>query len=576
MQLGRTIRKAFAAYSPKNPFEVAKEEIKDITPSPSKEIETNFGSITIDYNNRSIIGMGNGKRFTISTVVPISVTQYIDMILEEEVFYEIEFERIDKGHVDNFKLKGNIKEIGSKIQKMGYVGHPSYFMSSLVLLVSDLLTNTNGKVVRGIFRSGVFWNNDLKKLFINQIEYVTPTSNEVKTALEYIEFIINDLFRGNHMTVNKGLGTKERTYEDLRKILISVFKWSLGAPLTFASKQRFGANANKEYQTPLLLGDRDTYKTSILEAMLSMWRNYGENVLAAGEMDTEKQLARTMEATTLPCVGDEAGHIMSQESLTTMLKTSTTSTTSRTRERDGASERSLALRTPALTTNISAGSLNKTGLNRFQLIVLTYSMSFYKNLTKEEKRRYKEEKVNFGDKLQPIADYLFYYWSTIEEEESKQLMIGDVDEIGTMLIKELYDYADLEIPTMMSEFYYENDDLVENPELIDKEFIKDAMQKSLFKYIKQLQSENFRDFEDYSPNYRIEHAINKSPAMVLFNGYVYLTSAISRIAQMQDKFTHKQIGEKLGYKITKIPKAAPMGGAKAIKIPEEQFKAMVM
>jgi hypothetical protein len=568
--LGRTLPTKLCRTN-NNPFEVAESEISNIKPAEMEIIHMASGAFQVDNINKKIIGLKGKEQveYTIASIIPIEVTIYIDMILENRVFYGIKFQRIDRANrIETMELEGDILEITNQIIKMGYVAAPTMFRSALNLLVEKILKTDNGTEERGIFRKGIFYNETTDSLFLSKIEYTKPSPIEVKEALECLDYYIQTLFRGK-MVDNLGMPV----YKELREIIVTCLKWSLVAPLGFATKMKYGENANKEFKYPILLGDTDTYKTSILEMVLSIWGNYGKTVIAAGNLDTEKQLAERMGESTLPFCGDEAGHILTQHNIVTLLKTATVDKILRTRMYEGVHESSLALRSPSLTTNDKASGINETILNRYLLIVITYSMSFYKTLTKEEKEKWKREKIHFSDKLNPIARYLFWYFENITGASMDEVMIGDNNSAGTVLLDKLYSYAEIEKPEYMND-YYEEPEILDDPELKDQMFIKDAFNRYAFKYVKDARYNN--EVED-----AIQLIVSKSDWLYYDEQGkggkdFYIVNGVQHISHLQGMFTYKQLREKMGKPEVRMPKTIHKKRPKSFTLSMTEFEDLFL
>ena len=326
------------------------------------------------------------------------------------------------------KIKpGSLDEIVGDLKSRGLFQQNNKAMDVVTNAIKDLQINRQYQTQNISPYPGFFILND--KLVATE-KYNKPNKGQLADALN----VLNEF--GDH-------------YGEFGPKLGYILHWMAIAPYSFVVKQKGLAN---KLNNLLLYGTTRTGKSTIAKLSCFIWaRDMNQHLYSGSHVHSTYQYAKAISQSTFPITVDEGEEIFNRPELASLLKTATHALSGRTRYNSVSKkdEEFMALSPSIITSNYSKPNDGAVGA-RIDLLKYTKSEIRSKDERNEFTNRFQPEVQNGPLKdLQYIGNYI-----TTKITENPELLNEDWLELSKKLWQEMYRFADIEMPTWMTNFEY--------------------------------------------------------------------------------------------------------------------------
>lgn len=367
----------------------------------------------------------------IAETCPVRVVVYDDTLGGVRKF-EIEFDGLLKKTIGPAELE----IITQRLKSDGVVKHKRLIEDALSSLVIAFIRNGKAEIRRELEKPGFyFFEGQIKPVKWEAEEF---TKGDLRTSL----LLLDELRR--------------EWYNHLAERFTTVIKWGILAPFSYAIKQIRGTYGI-HFPWLLLHGSSNTGKSTLGKIIRAMW-NLPPEEKSGKHIDTVPRFGEKVSRSTFPVLINEVADILAKDSIKEVLKSSIESMFARGRYVQGVYVEEPALSPMIFTTNKTYPS-DDALLRRFVGILFTIS----DRVTGEEVSKF-ERKV-----LPRIYDLRFLGYFVFKRiAENPELLKKDWLEVSTTLLREAFEFAELEVPSWIDE-EHEGESLEEITEIINEE-----------------------------------------------------------------------------------------------------------
>lgn len=316
------------------------------------------------------------------------------------------------------------KDAVSALEHLGLVMDKTHALDAFRQAIAAYVESGKAEQLTGVDTPGFYKDPQSNRIITVGYTVVKPTLEELRVALQALDRISNKFHRS------------------LNRFSIAV-KWSIGAPFSYYLRQ------NKIYPQHLMFyGITGTSKTALLLISHGIWglwdpesNNHGFFV-SGGETDTPARLGERLEQGTFPLIIDEGEGLFLKSDgrenvpVIGILKHALQSTISRQTSDRGIFQ---ALASVAIATNVNPPRGAAPILSRMATYESTTAEQIH--LSIGEKERFQKLQNELYPQLGPIGRYVA---EKIIESPSK--ITSDFEAFGESMLKEIYDYAGIEMP----------------------------------------------------------------------------------------------------------------------------------
>lgn len=347
-----------------------------------------------------------------------------------------------------------------------------------------------------------------------------------------------------------------------------MIKWGLIAPFAYAIKQ-IRRTVVVHFPDMVVYGSRDTGKTTIgAQIILSIWNPPEEAriVKGGGDADTKAKHGRLRSLTTFPIVVNEVEGIFNNKELLEDYKNAVENRFVRGKHAHGVYIEIPSLAPFFMTMN---GQLPLDEAVRKRFFGIHFSLS--DRISKDEMERFKEEILPRLEDLRFLGYFVFKKIS-----ENPELLRENWSTLATQLLREAFEFAELEIPDWINEFY-EGETEEELNEALNEEIrarLLENINNLYSRYISKVEiiAENPNDLYAYSSlETRLRALLQEDfiPWAFLRGEEIVITSAVMKVLKDLGVDSLKSLAERFGWKygVHKVNGR----NRKSIKVPFSEF-----
>ncbi len=353
-------------------------------------------------------------RELIAECCPVRVTVYEDPLGGVRKF-EVEF----TGMLNKVIGPADLDTIVSRLQSEGVVKHRRLIQDAISSLLISFLRNGKAEIKRELEKPGFYWiENELKAVKWEAQEF---SKEDLKVSL----LLLSEL--------------REKWYNHLAERFTTVIKWGILAPFSYAIKQIRGSYGI-HFPWLLLHGSALTGKSTLGKIVRAIW-NLPPDEKGGSHIDTVPRFGKVVSESTFPMLINEVADVLAKDSLREVLKSSIETLFARGRYVQGVYVEEPALSPMIFTTNKTYPS-DDALLRRFVGILFSIS-----DRVSEEKAKEFESQI-----LPRIYDlkYLGYFVFEVIRRRP-DLLKKDWLELSTLLLRDAYTFAGLEVPSWIQE-----------------------------------------------------------------------------------------------------------------------------
>ena len=391
-------------------------------------------------------------RELIAECCPVKVTVYEDPLGGVRKF-EIKFE----GLLNRVIGPTDLDAIVLRLQAEGVVKHKRLIQDALSSIVTAFIRNGKAEIRRELEKPGFYYID-------NQIKAI---------KWDFQEFSREDLI--NSLTLLSEL--RGEWYNHLVERFTTIIKWGLIAPFSYAIKQKRGTYGI-HFPWLLLHGSANTGKSTLGKIIRAIW-NLKPDEKGGSHIDTVPRFGKVVSESTFPILVNEVADVLSKENLREIIKSAIESPFARGRYVQGVYTEEPALNPMIFTTNKTYPA-DDALLRRF--IGILFSIS----------DRISEVKAEEFDKtvLPKLYDLRFLGYFVYQRiQENPDLLNMDWRELSTLLLRNAFEFAGLEVPEWIEEIH-KGETLEDITEIINEE-----IRSRLLENINQLYSKHISKVE---------------------------------------------------------------------------------
>ncbi len=491
-----------------------------------------------DKNNGGIV-----YEKIVAEVCPVKVIVYEDP-LGGLTKFEIEFHGFRNLTIGPAELD----VILSRLQAEGVVKHSRLLRDALSSIITAFIRKGKAEIRRELEKPGFY--------------YIDGQIKAVKWQPE--DFSKDDLAKSLHLL--DMLRTK--WYRKAGERFTTMIKWGLIAPFAYAIKQ-IRRTVVVHFPDLVAYGSRDTGKTTVgAQIILSIWNPPEEAriVKGGGDADTKAKHGRLRSLTTFPVVVNEVEGIFSNKELLEDYKNAVENKFVRGKHAHGVYIEIPSLAPFFMTMN---GQLPLDEAVRKRFFGIHFSLS--DRISKDEMEKFKE---NVLPRLEDLRFLGYFVFKKISE--NPELLRENWQVLSTQLLKEAFEFAELDVPDWIYEFY-EGETEEELNEALNEEIrarLLENINNLYSRYISKIEiiAENPNDLYAYSSlETRLRALLQEGfiPWAFLRVEEIIITSAVMKILKDLGVDSLKSLAERFGWKygVHKVNGR----NCKSIKVPFSEF-----
>lgn len=491
-----------------------------------------------DKNNGGIV-----YEKIVAEVCPVKVIVYEDP-LGGLTKFEIEFHGFRNLTIGPAELDVII----SRLQAEGVVKHSRLLRDALSSIITAFIRKGKAEIKRELEKPGFY--------------YIDGQIKAVKWQPE--DFSKDDLAKS--LQLLDELRTK--WYRKAGERFTTMIKWGLIAPFAYAIKQ-IRRTVVVHFPDMVAYGSRDTGKTTIgAQIILSIWNPPEEAriVKGGGDADTKAKHGRLRSLTTFPVVVNEVEGIFNNKELLEDYKNAVENRFVRGKHAHGVYIEIPSLAPFFMTMN---GQLPLDEAVRKRFFGIHFSLS--DRISRDEMERFKEEILPRLEDLRFLGYFVFKKIS-----ENPELLRENWSTLATQLLKEAFEFAELEIPDWINEFY-EGETEEELNEALNEEIrarLLENINNLYSRYISKIEiiAEGPNDLYAYSSlETRLRALLQEgfTPWAFLRGEEVIITSAVMKVLKDLGVDSLKSLAERFGWKygVHKVNGR----NCKSVKVPFSEF-----
>lgn len=388
----------------------------------------------------------------IAECYPEKVTVYEDPLGGVKK-YEIKF----KGLLNKTIGPANLDTIVNRLLAEGVVKHRRLIHDALSSLITAFMRNGKAEIRRELEKPGFYYiDNQIKAIKWDFQEF---SEEELVKAL----LLLREL--------------RENWYNHLGKRFTTIIKWSLVAPTSYAIKHKRGTYGI-HFPWLLLHGSANTGKTTLGKIARAIW-NLNPEEKGGSHIDTVPRFGKVVSESTFPVLVNEVADVLAKENLREALKSAIESFSARGKYVQGVYTEEPALAPFIMTTNKTYPA-DDALLRRF--VAIYFSISDRVSEVKAE-----EFERTVLPKLYDLRYLGYFVYQKIQK--NPDLLNMDWRELSTLLLREAFEVAELEVPEWIEELY-KGETLEDVAEVINEE-----IRSRLLENINQLYSKHISKVE---------------------------------------------------------------------------------
>ncbi len=483
-----------------------------------------------DKNNGGIV-----YEKIVAEVCPVKVIVYEDP-LGGLTKFEIEFHGFRNLTIGPAELDVII----SRLQAEGVVKHSRLLRDALSSIITAFIRKGKAEIRRELEKPGFY--------------YIDGQIKAVKWQPE--DFSKEDLAKS--LQLLNELRTK--WYRKAGERFTTMIKWGLIAPFAYAIKQ-IRRTVVVHFPDLVAYGSRDTGKTTVgAQIIPSIWNPPEEAriVKGGGDADTKAKHGRLRSLTTFPVVVNEVEGIFNNKELLEDYKNAVENRFVRGKHAHGVYIEIPSLAPFFMTMNAQL-PLDEAVRKRF--FGIHFSLS--DRISKDEMEKFKEEILPRLEDLRFLGYFVFEKIS-----ENPELLRENWSTLATQLLREAFEFAELDVPDWIYEFY-EGETEEEVNETINEEIrsrLLENINNLYSKYISKIEviSENPEDYYSYSDletRFRALLKENLVPWAFTKGDEIVITTSVMKILKDTGIDSLKSLAERFGweYKTYKVNKRVVRG-----------------
>ncbi len=480
----------------------------------------------------------------VAEVCPVKVIVYEDP-LGGLTKFEIEFQGFRNLTIGPAELD----IILSRLQAEGVVKHSRLLRDALSSIITAFIRKGKAEIRRELEKPGFY--------------YIDGQIKAVKWQPE--DFSKEDLVKS--LKLLDELRTK--WYRKAGERFTTMIKWGLIAPFAYAIKQIRGTVV-VHFPDMVAYGARDTGKTTIgAQIVLSIWNppEEGRIVRGGGEADTKAKHGRLRSLTTFPVVVNEVEGIFNNKDLLEDYKNAVENRFVRGRHAHGVYVEIPSLAPFFMTMNAHL-PLDEAVRKRFFGIHFSHS----DRISKEEMERFKEDVL---PRLEDLRFLGYFVFSKISENPER--LKENWQSLATELLREAFEFAGLEVPEWVNEFY-EGESEEELNETINEEIrarLLEDINNEYSKHISKIEiyAKNLADIESINDiEIRLRALLEKEflPWAFAREDEIIITTFVMKILKDLNIDSLKSLAERFGWRYCDV-RISKNRVVKAIRLPISEF-----
>jgi hypothetical protein len=333
------------------------------------------------------------------------------------------------------------EEFISFLKRNNYVVYNRKVEDVISAVINGFIKKGRAEIISKIEPPGFYLieSNGSKTIFVNEYEVKPPSKEELREALDFLDYIVNKYFN------------------DVLEQFSTAIKWHAIAPFSYVIKQ-----LRNHIPYLYLFGPPNTRKTTINLIGIHLYGFKYRDIpsqdieIPGASANTEATLGNWLSKGTFPVCIKEPGLIFDNPSLVELLKASVESHIARGRFRGGRYVETPALAPLAFSSNQYIP--RDESLYEKRIYVIEFSMDQALDLKNEEvvkkvKEFESEVKPNL-DKLKPIGQFISHYIiNNPNILEGATWVNATWIDIAEKLFEECYKYVEKEIPEWIKKRY---------------------------------------------------------------------------------------------------------------------------
>jgi hypothetical protein len=371
----------------------------------------------------------------------------------------------------------DIDTITSRLQAEGVVKHRRLIQDALSSLVTAFLRNGKAEIREELEKPGFY--------------YLDGELKVVKWDPE--DFIKEDLQRS--LTLLSEL--REKWYSHLEDRFTTVIKWGMIAPFSYAIKQIRGSYGI-HFPWLLLHGSALTGKSTLGKINRAIW-NLSLDEKGGSHIDTIPRFGKVISDSTFPILINEVADVLVKDSLREILKSSIETLFARGRYVQGVYVEEPALSSMVFTTNKTYPS-DDALLRRFVGILFSVS----DRISEEQAEEFQREV------LPRLYDLKYLGYFVLDKiRKNPKLLTKDWLDLSTNLLREAFEYAEMEIPDWIHE-EYRGESLEDITEAVNEEIravLLNEINQLFSRHISRIVHDENTEL-DRSPSFNVESRLN--------------------------------------------------------------------